>query len=341
MLETVDRFRRRRDARLHGAFAKDSEEERFLERLNEILAPCAEADLLDLDEAYPTLHIVGAPRSGTTLLHQVVASGLEVGYVNTLVASFWRAPLYGVALSRKLGLDEPRSSFVSRFGRTQGVQEPHEFGYFWNDHLRYPDLSERPPGHEDTIDWAHLRRVLVNMAHASGRPMVFKPMLLVWHLQRMAEVLPRTCYLWIRREPKQTALSLLAMRRALYGDLGEWASLRPGGPDWLAGEPPWRQVAAQVVALERSLDRAYEQLGDESMLTLRYEELCASPRRALERIRGLLGSKGFAPALRDCSFPTFSERRSELEDEFGARVEEALEHYTSVQAEPQAAGGVG
>jgi Sulfotransferase family len=340
MLDAVDRFRRRRDARLHGAFAKDPEEERYLERLNEILEPCAEADLLDLDEVYPTLHIVGAPRSGTTLLHQVVASGLEVGYVNNLVAAFWRAPVYGMALSRKLGLDEPASSFSSGFGRTHGAQEPHEFGYFWNDHLRYPGLSEQPPGHEDTIDWARLRRVLVNMAHASGRPMVFKPMLLVWHLQRMAEVMPRTCFVWIRREQKQTALSLLAMRRALYGDLEEWASLRPGGPDWLADEPPWRQVAAQVVELERGLARAYEQLGSETILALRYEELCASPRRTLERVRDLLRSRGFVPALRDCSFPEFSERRSELEDEFGARVEEALEYYASVQAEPQAAGGV-
>ncbi|HXH95706.1 MAG TPA: sulfotransferase, partial [Gaiellaceae bacterium] len=234
-----------------GAFAKDPDEERFLERLNEILAPGAEADLLDLDEAFPTLHVVGAPRSGTTLLYQVVASGLEVGYVNNLVAAFWRAPVYGIRLSRKLGLDELGSSFASGFGRTRGVQEPHEFGYFWNGHLRYPDMSERPSEHEETIDWLNLRRVLLNMAHASGRPMAFKPMLLVWHLERMAELMPRTCYVWIRREQRQTALSLLAMRQALFGTLDEWASLRPGGPGWLADEPPWRQVAAQVVALER------------------------------------------------------------------------------------------
>jgi hypothetical protein len=334
MLGPVDRFRRRRDVQLVGAFAKDPAEERFLERLNEILAPHAEADLLDLEELHPTLHVVGAPRSGTTLLHQVLASGLEIGYVNNLVAAFWQAPVYGIRLSRKLGLDELGSSFSSGFGRTDGIGEPHEFGYFWNDHLRYPDLSEQAPGHEETIDWANLRRVLLNMAHASGRPMAFKPMLLVWHLERMAEVMPRTCYVWIRREQRQTALSLLAMRRALFGTLDEWASLRPGGSDWLADEPPWRQVAAQVVELERVLERAFARLGSESMLTLRYEELCASPRDVLARVRDLLGSKGFAPALRDCTFPEFTERRSELEDEFGSRVDEALEHFASVRAEP-------
>jgi Sulfotransferase family len=339
MLGRVDRFQRRQDADLAATFAKDPAEERLLERLNDVLAPHAEHDLLELDERWPTLHVVGAPRSGTTLLHQLVASGLEVGYVNNLVAAFWRAPVYGIGLSRKLRLDELRSSFESGFGRTRDIQEPHEFGYFWNDHLRYPDLSERPDGHEETIDWPHLRRVLLNMADASGRPMAFKPMLLVWHLEKMVEQMPRTCYVWIRREQKQTALSLLAMRRALFASVDHWVSLRPHGPDWLAHEPPWRQVAAQVVALERVLERAFERLGEESMLVLRYEELCASPRAALERVRDLLGSKGFAPDLRDFEFPPFAERRSELEGEFGARVEEALEDFTRVPAEARPPGG--
>jgi hypothetical protein len=322
---------------LQGAFAKDSEAEQFLEKLNEILAPHAESDLHDLEEEQPTLHIIGAPRSGTTLLHQVVASGLEVGYVNHLVAAFWRAPVYGISLSRKLGLDEPESSFESGFGRTHGIAEPHEFGYFWNDHLRYPDLSERPPGHEDTIDWELLRRVIVNMAHASGRPLVFKPMLLLWHLERMAEQMPRTRYVWIRREQRQTALSLLSMRQGLFGSFDEWASLRPGGAAWLADEPPWRQVAAQVVALERTIENAFERIEPGTTLVVRYEELCASPRETVERIRDLLGAAGFAPALREQAFPAFEAQRPSLEAEFGDRVDEALEYFAGIEGEPQLA----
>jgi hypothetical protein len=317
---------------LVGHFAKDVEEERFLEKLNAILEPHADADLLDLEERFPTLHVVGVPRSGTTLLYQVVASGLEIGYVNNLVAATWRAPVYGIRLSRKLELDRLESSFESSFGRTSHAQEPHEFGYFWNTQLRYPDLCERPPEHEDTIDWDHLRRVLLNMAHASGCPMAFKPMLLTWHLERMLKEMPRTCYVWIRRDQKQAALSLLGMRHSLFGRYDRWASLRPGGPDWLGDEPPWRQVAAQVIVLDRLLERTYERLGDEHMLVLGLDELCASPERTLERIRELLRSKGFAPALRECVFPTFSERRSKLEAEFGFRVEEALEHYANEPA---------
>jgi hypothetical protein len=317
------RLARRHDPELAPAFAKDPADEAFLEHLNAILAPYADAGYLELEEEHPTLHIVGAPRSGTTLLYQTVASGLEIGYVNHLVAAFWRAPTYGLRLSRKLGLHRLDSSFDSSFGRTRDVREPHEFGYFWNAHLGYPDLAEQPPGHEAAIDWASLRRVLVNMAHVHGGAMAYKPMLLVWHLEAMLRHMPRTCYVWIRRDQAQTALSLLSMRRALFGDETRWASLRPREPAWLAGQPPWRQVAAQVLLLERVIGEAASRLGPEHVLTLRYEDLCADPAAALEHVQALLGSKGEAPRLRAVPAP-FGERRASLEAEFGERVERAL-----------------
>lgn len=316
---------RRTEPELAGRFAKDPLDEDLLARLNAALAPTALADERDLDETYPTLHVIGVPRSGTTLLYQVAAAGLELGYVNNLTAAFWLAPSYGLRLSRRLGLDRPGAGFASAYGRTDGPGEPHEFGYFWNHHLRYPDLCERPPGHEQEIDWDALRRAIVNMAHWQGGPMAFKPMLLVWHLEAMLERMPGTCYVWIRREPRETALSLLGMRRSLFGSLETWASLRPGGPDWLAGEPPWRQVAAQVVALERAIAAAAARMGAAHVLEVRYEELCAAPGDTLERIRALLGSKGHAPARRAVELGPFEPGRSDpLGTELGALVDEAL-----------------
>jgi LPS sulfotransferase NodH len=323
-------YQRRADPELSRQFAKDPSEEDFLERLNGLLAPHEEAGYLDLEERFPTLHVIGAPRSGTTLLYQVVASGLEMGYVNNLVAAFWRAPVTGLRLSRKLGL-AGESSFDSNFGRTRGIQEPHEFGYFWNHHRRYPDLSERAPGHEDAIDWPGLRRVIVNMAHADGGPIAFKPMLLVWHLETMLRHMPRTCYVWIRREQRDTALSLLKMRQSVRGTYDGWASLRPRAD--LDGEPPWRQVAAQVVLLERTIEEASRRLGPEHLLPIRYERLCAEPAAVLAEVRDLLGSKGHAPALRARDLAPFREQRNEaLDAEFGARIDEALEHYGGLAA---------
>jgi hypothetical protein len=323
----------RRDPAFQPPFSKDPAGEDLLERLNAALAPVEEPGYLELEEEYPTLHIVGVPRSGTTLLYQVVAAGLEVGYVDNLVAAFWRAPVLGLRLARKLETGRLDPSYDSAFGRTRGVGEPHEFGYFWNHHLRYPGLSALPAGHEEEIDWARLRTVLVNMAHWNGGPMAFKPMLLTWHLERMLREMPLTCFVWIRRDLHETALSLLEMRKSLFGSYEGWASLRPHGEDWLADEPPWRQVAGQVVALERTIEHATASLGSTDVLQVEYEELCARPGDVLERIRALLRGKGFEPARRG-SLPDRFEpsRRDPLEAEFGSLVDEALEHYKTALA---------
>ncbi len=320
----------RQDPPFSAAFAKDRADEELLETLNAALAPVEEAEYRELDEVYPTLHVIGVPRSGTTLLYQLVAAGLEVGYVSNLVAAFWRAPVLGMRLARKLGLDHLGTpSFDSSFGRTTGAVEPHEFGYFWNHHLRYPSLSALPEVHEESIDWAALRTVIVTMAHWNRGPVAFKPMLLVWHLERMAREMPRTCYVRIRRDLRSTALSLLEMRRSLFGNEETWASLRPFGPDWLAGEPPWRQVAGQVVVLDQTIEAALDRLG-EGVLRLDYEDVCVAPEVVLRRIRDLLGEKGFEPALRTVDLPHFEPRRRHpLEVEFGALVDEALEEFTA------------
>jgi hypothetical protein len=326
----------RQDPVLVAPFEKDQSDEELLGQLNAALAPLEESMYLDRDEAYPTLHVIGVPRSGTTLLHQILAAGLEIGYVNNLTAVFWQAPVLGLRLAKKLGTDHFDSSFESAFGRTHGISEPHEFGYFWNHHLGYRGLSALPEGHEETIDWARLRRVLLNMAHSNRGPMMFKPMLLIWHIRRMARELSKTCYVWITRDHRETALSLLAMRKSLYGSYEQWASLRPHGPDWLAGEPPWRQVAAQVVTLEREIEAAAVELGSERVLRVGYDDVCARPDSVVEQVQTLLASHGWEPPLRAATLTRFRPRRRDsLEAEFGTLVEEALDDYSIIPADEE------
>jgi len=251
----------------------------------------------------------------------VIAGALDVGYIDNLTAAFWRAPVAGLRLSRKVGVT-PATGFGSQFGRTAVVGEPHEFGYFWNHHLAYPDLSERGPDHEAAIDWDRLRRVLVNMAKARGAPMVFKPMLLIWHMEAMARVMPRSCYVWIHRDPRDTALSILRMRRAVRGSVDEMGL--PASAPAERQPDPYRQVAAQVLLLERTIRSAAERLGPDTVMPVRYERLCAEPNAVVAEIRELMGAKGHAPALRLDDLAPFSPGPSTGLEEHGARLDAAL-----------------
>ena len=269
-------------------FQKDPEEERFLTEVNDALQSVEETRYRDFPERYATLHVIGVPRAGTTLATQLVAAHLDVGYINKLIAAFWKAPTAGIRLSRKLLPDSRPHAFASTFGLTRDVQEPHEFGYFWRCLLGYQDLSDLGEEHAGTIDWHRVRRVLINMTWAFQRPIVFKSFWLGMHIRRIQSLLPKTCFLRIRREPLETALSLLRMREELLGSAGAWASMKPREYSWLRRESIPVQLAGQVLYLERMLDRQVASVDGRNVVESSYEMLCEDPNRVLGEVDELL-----------------------------------------------------
>lgn len=282
----------RKEPELSPSYRKDPEYERFLDKLNAILAPRQEEDYQDLPETYPTLHVIGAPRSGTTLLTQLIASHLNVGYVNNLIAAFWRAPVYGIRLSKKLLPRRLPSSYMSDFGRTYGIHEPHEYGYFWSSLLGYEEMLQQDDSFEQRIDWQRVRLVLTNMTHAFGGPVVFKSVLLGWHVARMQEILRKSYFARIRREPTQNAISLLRTRKEFLGSAEKWFSMKPAEYGWLKNEPYWRQVAGQVYYVEKSVTEQIQESGGHNVLEVTYEELCQDPRGILRQVKELLERNG-------------------------------------------------
>jgi len=272
-------------------FRKDPEKEAFLSRLNRILAPYQEEDYVpDLPERYPTVHVIGVPRSGTTLLTQLLAAHTDIGYINNLIAAFWKAPVYGIRLSAQVVPQNMGSSYRSEFGRTRGIHEPHEFGYFWSDLLNYREMREG--GEEREIDWNRVRLVLTNMTRASMGPILFKSFLLGWHIPEMQQILPRTCWLHIKRDPVQNALSLLRVRREYLGSIEEWGSMKPKEYSWLQFRPYCEQVAGQVYFLEKRYREQLRMLPTQNVISLSYRELCQSPASVISQVQQLLETHG-------------------------------------------------
>ena len=104
-------------------------------------------------DALPVIYIIGAPRSGTTLVYQLICKCFSVGYINNLAARFWLRPSIGVHLTKSLfneDLGRKHITFQSELGRTNGAANPHEFGYFWSHWFRSAELSNHTiPNHKN------------------------------------------------------------------------------------------------------------------------------------------------------------------------------------------------
>jgi hypothetical protein len=281
MSKTFDEVARGRTA----AYAKDAGDEGFLRALNAQLAPLEEGLYVDCEIERPFVFVVGLPRSGTTLLSQVLAYGLDAGYISNFTARFWLAPVLGLRLERiVLGSDRP-AAFESDYARTADAREIHEFGYFWRHWLRKERFADVVASQEleREIDWPGLRRTLANVQSELGKPYVGKNMLGAYHMGMLSEVLGRVVWVLVERDPLDAAVSILDARRKHYDDPRSWWSYVPLEYDQLAGLDEWEQVAGQVHYLSRMYDRELATLGDAG-IRVRYEDLCADPATVLDEV---------------------------------------------------------
>jgi hypothetical protein len=254
----------------------------------------------------PPIFVVGAPRSGSTLLYQLLTDRFDVGYLANGHAQQPGAPSL---VERRRGLVRGRRGAVgdydSSFGGTAGELGPSECGPFW-----YRFFPRRPHyvTAEDfpTASRRELRAAVGAFVEACGRPVVYKNLVNTARMDAIAAALPEALFIDIHRDLATNARSLLESRAGVAGSYDAWWSVEPPGIDSLRELPVHEQVVEQVRALEALVAQVENAIGPERVLHLSYEDLCADPRAELERIASFaaahgcqLGERGEVPT----SFP--------------------------------------
>jgi hypothetical protein len=316
------------------AYRKDATAESVLQAMNERLADLERALVAPFEApSHPTIFIVGAPRSGTTLLLQLLLGRYEFGYVDNFVARFWMAPYVGSILARQALRDLPWNGveLKSDFGATQGPRGPHEFGYFWRRWFEYGETHDLPATRVHTQGAGMLRKELAALESIYGRPMLLKNLVCSFHIDFLASALPRSIFLHCRREPVYAAQSVLQARLAYHGHRDAWFSVKPAAYPELRQLPYPEQIAGQIYATRAAVERQFSRLPSVRALVVDYEDLCAATERELGRIAAWIGANGTPPAQRSHPLPDLAaaNRRQIPAAEFEA-LERACEKFGAI-----------
>jgi hypothetical protein len=243
-------------------------------------------------ERWPVVLLVGAPRSGTTLLSQLMARHLEVAWIDNAAARYWMVPVEG--LRRSLARGPVGSACIalrSWLGAGEGATAPHEFGWFWQWFGEFPDADELDAAELERVRWGELRRQLCGMSGLAGRPLLLKSLTYVdYQIPALARALPHVRFVHIRREPRHAVRSILAARRARYADESRWWSVRPRAwLEWSALDPV-SQVCRQVTHVTRAIDSALAGPARGLGLRIDYERLVRDPGSALAAVGAHIGA---------------------------------------------------
>ena len=286
-------------------FQRNQALEELLAEINTLLAP-AEQQLLEkvTTPQLPTIIVVGAPRSGTTLMMQWLASLGYFAYPTNLLSRFFGAPAIGAKI--QLLLTDPRYNFNDEFfdfavpvdfesnlGKTRGVLAPNEFWYFWRRFI--PNKEPRPLSDEELtlVDGEGLVAELAAIESVFKKPFAMKGHIMEFNIPFLFQILPKALFIYIRRHPLYNIQSLLEAREKYYGTREGWYSVKPAEYDILKDLSPIEQVTGQVFYTNQAIQKGLESINPDNVISIKYEDFCEAPAKVFELIKyhfSLLGN---------------------------------------------------
>lgn len=265
----------------------DMDSAEFLIKLNDSLLELeTELNKSLVEEKYPNIFILGLPRSGTTLLTQLIFNCFDVSCTNNLMAKYWKTPLVGAHLSKILIGDFKPNCFDSFYGKDSNISSPHEFSYFWHDILK---LDENNLFKRDTqscsIDWVKLKNKFININNVFEKTVVYKPLELVgYFLNEFYSNFEKSFFIYIERNYKDVIFSLAKGRLDYYGDINKWFSSIPPNKEDIDSEPYFTQIPSQVFNLRDFYFKKLKSIPEDRYIKIRYEDLCRNPMIVLNKV---------------------------------------------------------
>lgn len=257
----------------------------FFEILNSIIAPLDKLNLNNseiINNNLRPVFIIGAPRSGTTLLYQLLVKNSNLAYINNFIGNFYKVPVLVSKINSYLPISRNNLTYKSSHGNTFGLSGPNEFGNFWYRWFpRKPQYTKKNTLSNQSI--LEIRKVMSAIENNLGSPLLFKNVVNSVRVESLLEIFPNCVFLIVKREPLYNIQSIIKIRRKL-GKIDKWWSVEPPTPKNLRKLPFKKQCILQVYYLERYLDSFLNNEHASQFKVVNYEDICQDTSQELSRI---------------------------------------------------------
>ena len=225
--------------------------------------------------------VVGLPRSGTTLVYELITQAFELAFLTRAFAYSFGLPNISTRLTRRF-THSPAAHYRSDYGRIPGRFSPAENHVIWERWFPAdPVLGHYMPADRLASDAREsASRMLDSMTAIAKRPFVFKNVYFTMSLPAVLRALPGARFVVVRRPLESVCASVYRLRATKEE---RWWSVRPPFIEEVAGADAFGQSIFQCVRTSQILEREMRSLPEDRCLVADYEDICTAPRAFLER----------------------------------------------------------
>jgi hypothetical protein len=260
-------------------------DENFFKILNKSLLSTQKVKLFSTKKKYDTFFIVAPPRGSSMFFQQILISFTKIGYVSNLIASLWNYPEIAVILQKRfLNHNNFTSNFRSNFGITDGIFEPHEWGYFWR---KWLDIQNRECFYnpKSMINWKNLNAELDKIKGIFELPIIFDTGYVNTYFDEINKFIKSSKYIFIFRSPYAVCNSIFKAKIKQHKNINSYWSAKP--KDFKSIEKinnPIEQVVAQVYEITKAMLESRSKLSKKKYITLKYEDLFKSSDKIIKEM---------------------------------------------------------
>lgn len=252
---------------------------------------------------YPTIFIVGSPRSGTTLLSQWLASTSLFSFPSNIISRFSSFPLVGYLVQKilldpqnqyknEISLINDSKKYSSDIGKTHGALEPHEFWYFWRKHFEFTDIPISNESFSKSADFKSFEKHIDLIKQHSDKPFFIKSLIINPYIESFYRNIKNAFFIYIKRDEVQTAKSILKVRERYFENDEEWFSFKPHEYKKLINKDKYVQVSGQVHYINKNISDQLLNVPEGNQLQISYSNLCEKPETIFQELVEKLNALG-------------------------------------------------
>ncbi|MGM0767022.1 MAG: sulfotransferase [Pseudomonadota bacterium] len=224
------------------------------------------------------IFIVGAARSGTTLLYQAMGTNRHLGYINGWMAAFPKLAIL-MAILTKYMYRNRKVTFKSSYGKSPGLDLPQQGNEIWAQWFKYDTSKEKLVKKDEES----FRAVVECIQSAIHLPLVIKWPGFSAHIRELRHAFPEACFVVVERGWYENAKSLYKGRLDLTGNPMKSITRLPPSYNY-SGDDPGQSIAEYLKSVDTELEWLKENSSENQTTCIAYEDFCKNPKSQLDRI---------------------------------------------------------
>ena len=219
--------------------------------------------------SFPPIFIIAPPRSGSTLLYQLLIKYAHFSYISNIMALFPTLIPYTAKLTKKY---EKSFSLESDYGYVSGLFSPNEAGAL----MRFWFSLAESKG-----DFENVRKLINSISFTFGSPLITKNFNNSLRIKKILEIFPNSKFIYLTRDSRYITQSIYlglknkSISRKVYNNF-----LNKEMANKLESE----DLLEQSVIYSREIINQIDDLVRETKIDyckIEYESLCQNPKEIL------------------------------------------------------------